>query len=450
MNAIIKNINIVNEGRIVNGDVIIRNQRIESIGTSLSPEKMQNYREINGEGLYLLPGIIDDQVHFREPGLIHKGTIASESRAAVAGGITSYMEMPNTIPNTLSQDLLEQKYAIAARQSMANYSFFMGINKTNLEEVLKTDTESVCGISDDGLYFQGEDGILANHPEFLEKLFSRSETLIALHSEDETIIKNNETYYKSLFGDNIPFQYHPLIRSEASCVQATTRIMDIAAKFNTRLHILHVSTLKEALLFDSKIPLVQKRITAEACIHHLFFSDKDYKKLGSKLKWNPAVKTESDRKGLLQALLDGHLDIIASDHAPHTILEKAGNYFSALSGGPLVQHALPAMLELFHKGEITLDKIAEKMAHNVAEIYKIKNRGYIREGYFADLVIVNLNTASLVTAKSLYYKCGWSPFEGFKFQGAVVSTFVNGVVAFDRGLFNASTAGQRLQFSKFR
>lgn len=450
MKTLIRNAFIVNEGKIIVADVLVANERIERIGTSIDFTNTPSYREINAEGLYLLPGVIDDQVHFREPGLTHKGTIYSESKAAVAGGITSFMDMPNTIPNTLTQELLEQKYALASKTSLANYSFFMGINQNNLEEALKTDNENVCGITDDGLYFNNDEGILANYPQFLETLFSKTDTLVALHSEDDAIIKQNTTKYKNKYGENIPFKFHPKIRSEEACLAATKRVLEIAEKHNTRLHLFHVSTAAEANLFDSSIPIQEKRITTEACIHHLWFSDQDYEKLGAKIKWNPAIKTENDKNGLLAALLENKLDIIATDHAPHTIPEKSGTYFQALSGGPLVQHALPAMLELFHQGKISLEKIVEKMSHNVAEIYKMKERGYIREGYYADLVLVDLNKQWKVTTENILYKCQWSPFEEQQFKSKIVKTFVNGTLVYDETVFNESSNGKRLKFSQTR
>jgi dihydroorotase len=450
MKTIIRNAFIVNEGKIIIADLLMVNERIEKIGTSIDLTNSGSYYEINAEGLYLLPGIIDDQVHFREPGLTHKGTIYSESKAAVAGGITSFMDMPNTIPNTLTQELLEEKYAIAAKKSLANYSFFMGINQNNLEEALKTDNENVCGITDDGLYFNNDEGILANYPEFLEKLFSSSNTLVALHSEDDAIMKQNTYKYHQRYGEQIPFKIHPKIRSEEVCLVATKRVLEIAKKHNNRLHLFHISTAAEANLFDGNIPIREKRITAEACIHHLWFSDKDYEKLGAKIKWNPAIKTEKDKNGLLEALLENKLDIIATDHAPHTTEEKSGNYFQALSGGPLVQHALPAMLELFHQGKISLEKIVEKMCHNVAEIYRIKERGYIREGYYADLVLIDINTKWTATAENTLYKCQWSPFENQLFNSKIVKTFVNGTLVYDKGSFNKSSNGKRLKFEKYR
>ena len=450
MKTIIRNASIVNEGNIIIADILIANERIEKIGTSINLPDASSIEEINAEGFYVLPGVIDDQVHFREPGLTHKGDIYSESKAAVAGGITSFMEMPNTIPNTLTQELLEEKYLIASKTSIANYSFFMGINQNNLEEALKTDNENVCGITDDGLYFNNEEGILANYPEFLEKLFSRTDSLVALHSEDDVIIKNNTNHYRKTYGENIPFEFHPKIRSEEACITATKRVMEIAKKHNNRLHLFHISTLAEANLFDNKTVIGEKRITAEACVHHLWFSDKDYGKLGAKIKWNPAIKTEADKNGLLAALLDNRLDIIATDHAPHTVEEKNGTYFKALSGGPLVQHALPAMLELFHQGKISLEKIVEKMSHHVAEIYRIKERGYIREGYYADLVLINLNNSWTVTPQNIFYKCQWSPFKNQFFKSKILKTFVNGNLAYDNGIINEKKQGKRLKFSKIR
>jgi dihydroorotase len=450
MKTIIRNASIVNEGKTTIADILIEGERIEKIDPKIELSKNIRFQEINGEGLYLLPGIIDDQVHFREPGLTHKATIYSESKAAVAGGVTSFMDMPNTIPNTLTQKLLEEKYLIASKTSLANYSFFMGIDQNNLEEVLRTDNENVCGITDDGLYFNNEKGILANYPEFLETLFSKTDSLVALHCEDDQIIENNIIKYTKLYGENIPFELHPLIRSEEACITASKRVLEIAEKHNTRLHLLHISTLAEANLFDNKIAVRDKRITAEACIHHLWFSDKDYERLGAKIKWNPAIKTVNDQIGLLAALLDDKLDIIATDHAPHTLDEKNYNYFKSSSGGPLVQHALNVMLEFFHQGKISIEKIVEKMSHNVAEIYRIKERGYIREGYFADLVLLDLNHEWMVSPENTLYKCQWSPFNNQLFKSSIKKTFVSGNMVYDRGLFNETNKGRRLKFEKFR
>jgi dihydroorotase len=447
--TLIKQATIINEGISTVGDVLIVGERIEKIADSISTPH-ERVKIIDAEGLHLIPGMIDDQVHFREPGLTHKGDISSESRAAVAGGVTSFMEMPNTIPNTLTQELLEEKYQIASQTSLANYSFFMGINQNNLEEALKTDTQNVCGITDDGLYFNNDDGILANYPKFLETLFARTDTLVALHSEDDAIIRKNTNKFKGMYGDNIPFSCHPLIRSEEACLEATKRVLDIAKKHDNRLHLFHISTLAEANLFDNKIPIREKRITAEACVHHLWFSDKDYESLESKIKWNPAIKTEKDKNGLLQSLLNNQLDIIASDHAPHSLMEKSGTYFNAHSGGPIVQHSLPVLLELYHQGKISLEKIVEKTSHHVAEIYRIKERGYIREGYYADLVLLDLNNPWQVTAQNLLYKCKWSPFEGTFFKSKVIQSFINGCIIYDRGAFVGNDKGMRLQFEKNR
>lgn len=450
MKTIIRNSSIVNEGKITVADILLVNERIEKIDSSINLSKNVLYKEINADGLYLLPGVIDDQVHFREPGLTHKATIYSESKAAIAGGITSFMDMPNTIPNTLTQKLLEEKYLTASKTSLANYSFFMGINQNNLEEVLKTDNENVCGITDDGLYFNNNNGILANYPEFLETLFSRTDSLVALHCEDDEIIENNLSYYTNLYGENIPFELHPLIRSEEACLTASKRVLEIAKKHNTRLHLLHISTLAEANLLDNTIAIRDKRITAEACIHHLWFSDEDYPTLGAKIKWNPAIKTAKDKTGLLTALLDNRLDNIATDHAPHTIYEKIDTYFNSLSGGPLVQHSLVVMLELFHQGKISIEKIVEKMSHNVAEIYRIKERGYLREGYYADLVLVDLKNEWTVTAANTLYKCQWSPLNNQSFQSDIRKTFVNGHLVYDDGLFYENNKGRRLKFEKYR
>lgn len=446
--TIIRNATIVNEGKKFVSDLLISEGRIEKIGNSLNPQF--DYKEIKADGLLLLPGVIDDQVHFREPGLTHKADIFTESRAAVAGGVTSFMDMPNTLPNTLTQELLEEKYKLASKKSLANYSFFMGIRKDNLEEALKTDSEKICGITDDGLYFHNDEGILANDPDFLDQLFSRAETLVALHSEDDEIIKRNFEQYSSTYGNNIPFSCHPKIRSEEACLVATKRVLEQARKHNNRLHLFHISTLAEANLFEKNPNIREKRITAEACIHHLWFSEKDYEILGSYIKWNPAVKKENDAVGLLEALKDNRLDIIATDHAPHTIEEKSGNYSQANSGGPLVQHALLVMLELYHQRKISLEKIVEKMSHHVAEIYRLKERGYIREGYFADLVLVDLNSPWKVITNNLLSKCNWSPFLGQEFRSKVTHTFVNGALAYEGGKIFDHTKGRRLLFQKLR
>ncbi|WP_255037516.1 dihydroorotase [Lacihabitans soyangensis] len=445
--TIIKNAQVVNEGKITTCDLLIVGERIEKIASQITDNQAEI---IDAEGHFLLPGLIDDQVHFRDPGLTHKATVYSESRAAVAGGITSFMDMPNTNPNTLTQQLLEEKYAIASKNSLANYSFFMGINQDNLEEALKTDNENVCGITDDGLYFSNDKGILANYPDYLDLLFSRTDTLVALHSEDDSIIRNNTLKYREIYGDNIPMDLHHRIRSEEACLTATKRVLDLAKKHNNRLHLFHISTASEANLFDNKTPVREKRITAEACVHHLWFTEKDYELLGANIKWNPSIKSQGDKEGLMKALIDNHIDIIATDHAPHTKEEKSGNYFKAMSGGPLVQHALPALLELYQQEKISLEKIVEKSSHNVSEIYRMIDRGYIREGYFADLVLVDLNNIWKVSSENILYKCGWSPFENQTFKSKILKTFVNGNLVYDAGVFDESIKGHRLKFSKIR
>lgn len=440
---LIKNATIVNEGRQTQADLLIKDGFIEKIDKQINALAD---KEINAEGLYLLPGCIDDQVHFREPGLTHKGNIASESRAAVAGGITSFMEMPNTVPNALTQQLLQDKYDIAAKSSPANYSFFMGASNDNLDEVLRTKVKNVCGVK----VFMGSStgNMLVDNPTTLEHLFAQSPMLIATHCEDEATIKSNLAHYKQLLGEDIPVKLHPKIRSEEACYLSSSMAVELAKKHDTRLHILHISTAKETNLFSNDIPLANKRITAEACIHHLWFTDADYETKGNLIKWNPAVKTEADRDGILAAVLDGRIDVIATDHAPHTIEEKAQPYLQAPSGGPLVQHALPAMLELYHHGKITLEQIAEKMAHNVATIFQIEKRGFIREGYWADLSLVNLNNPWQVNKGNILYKCGWSPFEGSTFKSKVVSTIVSGNLVYDDGKFVNEKSGQRMTFTR--
>lgn len=447
--VLIKDVNIVNEGKVLCSDLLVADERIEKIDKNISLPNV-NCKVVSGEGMYLLPGFIDDQVHFREPGLTHKADIYSESRAAVAGGITSFMDMPNTNPNTLSLELLEEKYNLAKAKSVANYSFFMGITKHNLEEALRIDNEIVCGLTDDGLYFDNNEGILANYPDFLEKLFSRSNSLVALHCEDDSLIHNKATYYKDKFGDDIPPFYHSLIRDDQACYIATKRVVDIANKYNARFHAYHISTEKEVNLFKSNKSLREKRITSEACIHHLWFTDKDYERLGNLIKWNPSVKSENNKLGLIKALNEDVIDIIATDHAPHLLSEKDGSYFQSKSGGPLVQHALLILLELYHQGHFTLPKIVAKTSHHVAEIYRMIDRGYIREGYFADLVLIDLNSKWQSTHKTNLYKCGWSPFENNIFSSKIIQTYVNGHLAYDNGIFNNNKLGQRLLFEKNR
>jgi dihydroorotase len=451
LKTIIRQARIINENKQTVADVLIDHQRIEKIAPHITLPENEKVHEINAEGLVLIPGMIDDQVHFREPGLTHKGTIQTESKAAVAGGITSFMEMPNTLPNVLTNELLEEKYQRASQSSWVNYSFFMGISKDNLEVALRIDNERVCGITDDGLYFHNDEGILANYPEFLEQLFSRSNSLIALHSEDDAIIHANKAFYTKEFGSDIPCEYHSKIRPTEACVQATKRVLEIAEKHQNRLHLFHISTKDEAdLLSKYAGDIRSKRITAEACVHHLFFNEDDYTQLGNRIKWNPSIKSAADNHGLLNALNEDILDIIATDHAPHAWEEKTGNYDQAKSGGPLVQEALLALLEFYHRGQMTLEKIVQKTSHHVAEIYRMPDRGYIREGYFADLVLLDLRQQTMVMDENRLYKCGWSPFNGMTFQSKVMHTFVNGHLAYSQGKSQEFNAGQRLTFEKNR
>lgn len=436
-----KQARIVNEGRIFEGDLLVKNGRIEKIASQISDESAE---VIDLKGKFLLPGCIDDQVHFREPGLTHKGTIATESRAAVAGGITSFMEMPNTVPNALTQELLQDKYDIASKSSIANYSFFMGASNDNLEEVLKTNPEQVCGIK----IFMGSStgNMLVDDEQVLTGLFSRVSMLIATHCEDEGTIRRNLEAAKTEFGEDVPMRMHPIIRSEEACYLSSSRAIELAKKYNSRLHILHISTGKETHLFTNDIPLEQKRITAEACVHHLWFSEQDYDEKGSYIKWNPAVKTAADRDEIWKAVLDNRIDVIATDHAPHTIEEKEQSYFKAPSGGPLVQHALLAMLEKAKEGIISIERVVEKMAHAPATLFAIKDRGFLREGYVADLVIVEPNTPYEVSKSNILYKCAWSPFEGTTFSNRIHSTYVNGNKVYENGQIIESGQGQRLQF----
>ena len=453
MYTLIQNANIVNEGKIFKGNVLIKDniiQKISEDSISLSPldsgARDEAIKIIDGTNKYLFPGCIDDQVHFREPGLTHKGEIYTEAKAAVAGGVTSYMEMPNTIPNVFTHQLLEDKYKRASEVSLANYSFFMGASNDNLEEVLKTNPKTVCGIK----VFMGSStgNMLVDNRETLEGLFSKCKMLIATHCEDEATIRNNMQVYKEKYGEVVPMECHPLIRSEEACYKSSSLAVELAKKYNTRLHVLHISTAKELNLFDNTIPLKEKRITAEACIHHLWFSDKDYASKGAFIKWNPAVKKESDRDEIFQAVLDNRIDVIATDHAPHTIEEKNQTYFKAPSGGPLVQHSLNAMLEFYHEGKITLEKIAEKMAHAVADCFQIEKRGYIKEGYFADLVLVDLKNEWTVDKSNILYKCGWSPFEGVTFHSKITHTFVSGHLVYENGTFDETKNGERLSFNR--
>lgn len=443
--VLIKNAKIVNEGKIVEGDVLIENEFIVEIAESISP-KSANCKIIDAEGNYLIPGAIDDQVHFREPGLTHKGTIETESRAAIAGGITSFIEQPNTVPNAVTQELLEEKYQIAAKTSYANYSFMMGGTNDNLEEVLKTNPRNVAGIK---LFLGSSTGnMLVDNQETLEKIFSSTKMLIAVHCEDETTIKNNLEKYKAEYGEDIPVTAHHLIRSEEACYLSSSKAIELAKKTGARLHVFHLSTAKEMELFTNKIPLEEKQITAEVCIHHLWFTDEDYKTKGNFIKWNPAVKTENDRKALWEALLDDRIDVIATDHAPHTLEEKQQSYLKAPSGGPLVQHAVVAMFETFHQGKISVEKIVEKMCHNPAKIFKIEKRGFIKEGFYADLVIVNAGLPWNVKKENILAKCGWSPFEGYNFKSRISHTFVNGELVYQNFKVKDKKVGKRLLFER--
>jgi dihydroorotase len=442
-NYLIKAGTIVNEGKKFVGDVLILNGRIEKIATRI--DLPNGVTEIHAEGKYVLPGCIDDQVHFREPGLTHKGTIFTESRAAVAGGITSFMEMPNTVPNALTQELLEDKYQIAAQTSLANYSFFMGASNDNLEEVLKTNHQNICGIK----IFMGSStgNMLVDKEAVLESLFSRVSMLIATHCEDELTVRTNMARFKEQYGEDIPIEAHPLIRSEEACFLSSSLAVSLAKKHQSRLHILHISTERETHLFDNSLPLEKKHITAEACIHHLWFSDQDYAEKGNFIKWNPAVKTAADREGIWKAVLDNRIDVIATDHAPHTLEEKSNSYMGAPSGGPLVQHALIAMLEKVQEGRISMERVVEKMAHAPATLFRIQERGYIREGYHADIVIVDPNRQTSVHKENCLSKCAWSPFEGHTFSHAIDSTFINGRLAYSKGEIFEGKSGSRLLFA---
>jgi len=443
MQILIKNAQIVNEGKVYKSDVLVEDKIIKEISSEIKTDTDQ---VINAKGLHLFPGVIDDQVHFREPGLTHKANIYTESRAAVAGGITSFMDMPNTNPQTLTQKLLEEKCQIASEKSIANYSFFMGASNDNLEEVLKTNPENVGAIK----IFMGSStgNMLVDNKEVLEDIFKKSPMLIAVHCEDEATIQENIRKVKKQFGEDVPISEHPKIRSVDACYKSSSIAVELAKKHNTRLHVFHLSTAKEIELFDNSIPLKDKRITAEVCIHHLWFDESKYEEKGTFIKWNPAIKKESDKTALLQALLDGKLDVIATDHAPHTLEEKANPYFKAPSGGPLVQHALPAMLKFVHQGKISLEKVVEKMCHNPAICFKVEKRGFIKEGYFADLVLVNLNNPWEVNKENILYKCGWSPFEGETFNAQITHTLVNGHIVYEYGNFDESKRGMRLTFER--
>lgn len=441
---IIKNGTIFNEGKRFVADILIENNRITTIEPNI--EALPNTQVIDATGKWILPGVIDDQVHFREPGLTHKGSIETESRAAIAGGVTSFIEQPNTVPNAVTQELLEEKYQIAAQSSFANYSFMMGGTNDNLDEVLKTNPRNVAGIK---LFLGSSTGnMLVDNQEVLEKIFSSTKMLIAVHCEDEQTIKQNLQMAIDTYGDNIPVDQHPIIRSAEACYISSSKAVELAKKTGARLHVFHISTGKETELFTNDIPLKDKKITAEVCVHHLYFSDEDYAKKGNFIKWNPAVKTSQDRALLWKALLDDRIDVIATDHAPHTLEEKSQQYLQAPSGGPLVQHSLLVLLDFAKKGKLSVEKVVEKMCHNPAVVFQIESRGYIKEGYFADLVIVDPNQETKVSKDNLVYKCGWSPLEGETLQAAIEKTIVNGHVVFDKGNFNESPKGQRLLFNR--
>ncbi len=444
MSTLIVNAKIVNEGKVFEGDVLIQGQFIEKIGKDLQSQSADNL--IDATGKILMPGAIDDQVHFREPGLTHKATIYTESKAAVAGGVTSFMEMPNTVPPAFTQQLLEDKYHIASQNSLANYSFFMGASNDNLEEVLKTDVKKICGLK---IFMGSSTGShLVDDPKTLESFFSTFPSLIATHCEDETTVRKNSDEFKAKYGEDIPLKFHSAIRSHEACYLSSSFAVGLAKKNGTRLHVLHISTARETELFDNSVPLSQKKITAEACIHHLWFCDEDYERLGMLIKWNPAIKTKQDRQAVFNAMLEDRIDVIATDHAPHTWEEKQNTYFKAPSGGPLVQHSVVAMLEFYHQGKIILEKVVEKMCHNPAILFQIEKRGFIREGYFADLVLVDLNEPWKVEKSNILAKCGWSPFAGQTFKSRISHTFVSGHLAYINGQFDETTVGQRLMFNR--
>jgi len=442
MDILIANAKIVNEGSTLEGDVLVRNGRIERIGSGF--DVPANAHVLDANGKWLLPGVIDDQVHFREPGLTHKANIATESKAAVAGGVTSFMEMPNTVPPVFTQSLLEDKNVIAAKTSAANYSFFMGTSNDNFDEIMKTDLHRTCGLK----IFMGSStgNLLVDEPNVLERIFSSFPGLIAVHCEHEPSLRQRTAEFRERYGDRATTAMHPVIRDEEACYKSSSYAVGLARKQGTRLHVLHISTARETELFSNDIPLEQKKITAEACIHHLWFSDEDYARLGNRIKWNPAIKKASDRDAIFRAVLEDRIDVIATDHAPHTIEEKDKPYFDAPSGGPLVQHSLVAMLEFVRQGKISLERVVEKMSHSPARLFRIRERGYIREGYHADLVLVKSDSPWTVSSENILAKCGWSPFEGQSFHSAVTHTLVNGRIVYQNGEVDASVPGQRLEF----
>ena len=442
------NARIVNEGRVFSGSILIDGGIISRIIESdfCETEILPEYITIDVAGNYLIPGVIDDQVHFRDPGLTNKADVYTESKAAVAGGVTSFMDMPNTIPNTLTQDLLEEKYINAANKSLANFSFYMGASNSNLGEIIKTDPKTVCGVK----VFMGAStgNMLVDDPHALKGIFEHSKLLVAVHCEAEEIIQKNLARYVTKYGEKIPVKYHPKIRSAEACYKSSAYAIELAKKFNTRLHILHLSTADEMELFENKTPLENKRITAEVCVHHLFFNESAYNELGTLIKWNPAIKTKNDQKALFNALLDDRLDVVATDHAPHTLKEKNHPYSKAPSGGPLVQHSLHVMLDFVHKKKMSIEKVIEKMCHAPAICFQVEKRGFIREGYYADLAIINMNSPWVVEKSNLHYKCRWSPLEGKEFNSKVTHTFVNGHLVYKNGEFNENVKGKRLTFNR--
>ena len=444
MSYLIKEATIVNENKVFEADVLIENEIITKIAPTIKAG--ENVTLINAKGKYLIPGFIDDQVHFREPGLTHKANIETESRAAAAGGITSFIEQPNTVPNATTQRLLEDKFEIASKSSYVNYSFMFGGTNDNLEELLKTDPKKVAGIK---LFLGSSTGnMLVDDVEVLERIFSSTKMIISVHCEDEATIRENTRMYKEQYGDDIPIKYHPIIRSEEACYISSSKAIELAKKTGARLHIFHLSTEKETHLFRNDIPLEEKQITAEVCVHHLWFNDKDYDEKGTFIKWNPAVKTEQDRLGLWKALLDDRIDVLATDHAPHTLQEKSNPYTSAPSGGPLVQHAVLAILEKVKEGVIPIEKAVEKMSHNPAKLFQIEKRGFVKEGFYADLVLIDNNAPQTVSKENVLYKCGWSPFEGTTFSSTITHTFVNGNLIYNNGNFNDEIKGKRLTFNR--
>jgi len=443
---LIKNATIVNEGRIFKGSVLIEGEMIKAVFEEGYPiEIKKTYTEIDATGLLLLPGVIDDQVHFRDPGLTQKGDLYTESKAAVAGGVTSFFDMPNTRPQATTVELLEEKFTLAAQKSLANYSFLMGVTNDNIDELKKLNPQNVAGVK----MFMGSStgNMLVDNEETLNHVFAEIPLLIVTHCEDETIIQQNITHYKELLGDNIPVQYHPLIRNAEACYKSSAYAVGLATKYNSRLHVFHLSTAKEMTLFSNDKLLKEKMITAEVCIHHLWFSDADYAQYGNRIKWNPAIKSEADRLALIEAVNSNKIDVIATDHAPHLLSEKEGSCLTAASGGPLVQHSLVAILQLVRQGIFTLEKVVEKMSHAPAELFRIEKRGFIRPGYFADLVLVDLNQSWTVSTDNILYKCGWSPFEGTKFDASVLQTWVNGKLVYDNGQFDETIRGKRLTFN---